>query len=53
MRVRHLRIDDALWTRLDRTLKREQRRSRSDLLRVALAVGLDELDRRWAIVHGE
>jgi hypothetical protein len=51
MPVRNLRIDDSLWERLRRTASREQRRSISDLARVALALGLDELDRRWTRVH--
>jgi metal-responsive CopG/Arc/MetJ family transcriptional regulator len=46
MRVRHVRMDEALWLRVKRTLKREQRRSRAELIRQALALGLDELDRR-------
>jgi hypothetical protein len=52
MPVRNLRIDDALWDRLLQTALREQRRSRSDMARVALMLGLDELDRRWALVNG-
>jgi len=51
MPVRNLRIDDVLWDRLLRTAAREQRRSRSDMARVALALGLDELDRRWKAWH--
>ena len=52
MPVRNLRIDDPLWERLRRTARRDQRRSISDMARVALVLGLDELDRRWALVHG-
>ncbi len=53
MPVRNLRIDNALWERLRRTAQREQRRALSDMARVAMSLGLDELDRRWALVHGE
>jgi hypothetical protein len=52
MPIRNLRMDDPLWERVRRTAAREQRRSVSDMVRVALALGLDELDRRWEIVHG-
>ena len=47
MPVRHVRMDEALWSRVKRTLRREQRRSRAELIRQALALGLDELDRRY------
>jgi len=53
MPVRNLRIDDPLWERVRTTARREQRHSLSDMVRVALSLGLDELDRRWAMVHGE
>jgi Arc/MetJ-type ribon-helix-helix transcriptional regulator len=53
MPLRTLRIDDPLWERLRKTAAREQRRSMSETLRVALTLGLDELDRRWAVVHGD
>jgi hypothetical protein len=47
-----LHIDDALWERVQRMAVRDQR-SRADMLRVALRLGLEEVDRRWARVHAD
>jgi hypothetical protein len=52
MRKHTLHIDGALWERLQRTAVRDQR-SRADMLRVALRLGLAEVDRRWARVHAD
>jgi hypothetical protein len=46
MRVKPIRMEEALWQRARRTLKCEHRRSLAELIRQALALGLDEIDRR-------